>query len=518
MARNIAKKTKTTRSARGSGRKTAKKTPPPTTEHISAASELLDMDGAIKLLKTSRPTFYRWVRTGKIRGMKVGRQWRFEPAEIERFLKGEEPRIELRADIRPLIKMLRGRLLRLKGKDPSRPADDPLRKVVVLMIALAAKMRTSDLHIEPYESGARIRCRVDGVLQPVGEFDLRLLPPIVEQLKRMGGCDVMEKKLPQDGRCLMHTEDIGFELALRMCFVPAYFGEAVTLRLLRRDAPVLSWDGLGYAPRDQEKIIGSIEAPSGLIVVSGPTGTGKTTTLYTCLNHIADPGLKIMTVESPVEYVFPSMVQAQLNEGAGATFPRMVRHFLRSAPNVIMIGEIRDRETLQLAHQAALVGLLVLTTLHAEDSPKALVRMLEIGSPPFLVSDSTRLVISQRLVRRLCEGCSVPADPPADSMTKAEQLSTAGGINWASLPKKFRKPVGCPKCAETGYRGRTIIAEVLEMSPQIREALCRKAAADELRSIAVQQGMTTMGADGIRRAAAGETTIDEVLRILPPQG
>lgn len=505
--------TKAARSGSRAARPRAKSKPvaPP-----AAEGELLDMDEAIAMLKTTRPTFYRWLRTGKVKGMKVGRQWRFYKSDIERFLRGQEPKIELPTDIGPLLASLTDRLKDAGGEDPSRGDDSPVLRTVAVLISLGVRMRASDIHVEPYEKTAVARVRVDGVLHKVAEFDLRLLGPIVEQVKRMANVDVHEKRLPQDGRIgiALKQPDGTAELDLRVNFLPATMGEAITVRIIRRDEAALSLDRIGCAPADRDRLQRAIESPWGLVVVAGPTGCGKTTLLYACLNHLVRPAVKCMSAEDPVEYMIPGVVQVGINEQIGLTFERVVRSFLRSDPDVMLIGELRNSACLMVALQAALTGHLVMSTLHSNSAAGTLKRMVDMEAPPFVIGDATRLVSAQRLVRCLCPSCSVPADAPADQLDRAERLARAGGLDSNTLAKHFRKPVGCGECGQTGYRGRTLIAEMLEITPEVAQALRRGASVDEMRVIAVGQGMTTMAADGVRRAAEGRTTLDEVFRVL----
>ncbi|MFA6133009.1 MAG: ATPase, T2SS/T4P/T4SS family [Phycisphaerae bacterium] len=482
------------------------------------SGDLLEMADAIAMLKTTRPTFYRWLREGRFRGMKVGRQWRFERGEIDRFLRGEEPRIELRGDMKPLLKTLEDRARTHGIKATSLPADNDVQRALKLMLELGAAM-ASDFHLSPHMSEssdtriAHLRYRIDGVLYTIAQFDVRLLPPIIEQWKIAARMNLHESR-PQDGRLTFNVAGESKPVDVRVCIVPTQMGDSLTARVLRADATAIALDKIDYSPRDREKILRALHRPWGLILVTGPTGCGKTTALYSCLSHYISPEVKIMTIEDPVEFSFPWMEQVSVNPKEGVSFASAIRAFLRSAPNIIMVGEIRDLDVLGICQQAALTGHMVLTTLHAEDAVKALQRMLEMGSPPFLVADCTRLIISQRLVRRLCPSCSVKAEPPAATLRKAETLARSGGVDWDAIGHDFRKAVGCIKCRKLGYMGRNVIAEVLEMTPQIAEALRRKASLDELRTIAVGEGMTTMAADGVRKAAAGLTTLDEVLGTL----
>ncbi len=514
MAGKHAKRARTKPTAARPGRAKKKKVRPQPAPRPPAEGELLDMNQAIAMLKTTRPTFYRWLRSGKIKGMKVGRQWRFYREDVDRFLKGQQPRIELPTDIGPLVATLSERLRQLGGKDSS-PADvEPVPHAVNLIIMIGVTMSASDVSIEPFEDGAHVRYRVDGVLHTAARFDLRLLPAIVEQLKSMAACDVRQKRLPQDGRILLSLPEPDGEVDLRVSFLPAVLGESVTLRVLKRLELQISLDRIGYAQRDRERLMRALHAPWGLTVVSGPTGSGKTTVLYSALMHLVSPERKILSIEDPVEYLLGGVTQIQIMEKEGMTFERALRGCLRSAPNVIMVGEIRNFDALMVSLQAALTGHLVLTTLHTDSAANTLKRMVDIGAQPFVIAEATRLVSAQRLVRLLCEECCAAAEPANHLLARAEELARAGGLDWAALPKSFRKPTGCAKCSQTGYRGRTILAEMLEITPEIGKALRDGAPVEKLQAIGIGQGMTTLAADGVRRAAEGQTTLEEVFSVL----
>jgi excisionase family DNA binding protein len=480
--------------------------------------DLLDMEQAIALLKTTRPTFYRWLRSGKLRGMKVGRQWRFYRADVEGFMKGEEPRIALPADIAPFIRDLEKKLVELGGKSPPDDGELPVVRAVSLMVLVASVMKASDLHLTAHTEPGRVenvgvfRCRVDGVLQVVVTFDIRLLPALVERWKIMANCALHVNDKPQDGRVMIQVG--GQPLDLRVNFLPAITGEAVTARVLERARVVLDLAQMAYAPRDRAKNLQALKAPAGMVVVTGPVGCGKTTTLYACLNQLGGPHSKIVTVEDPVEYVLPWATQIRIRPESGVTFTNALRAVQRSDPDVIMIGEIRDRDTLQIAQQAALTGHLVLTTLHTNDAADALKRMLDIGSEPFIIAESTRLIVAQRLIRRLCPECAVAAAPMPDQVELLDRLGREHGFDWHALGNNFRKPVGCPACARTGFCGRHVIAEALEVTPEIGRLLRDKSPADVIRQKAVEQGMTTMMAHGVQRAARGETSLTEVFCVL----
>jgi excisionase family DNA binding protein len=467
------------------------------------------MEEAIAALNTTRPTFYRWLRSGQIKGLKVGRQWRFTREDIDRYATGQQPRIDLPVDIGPLIGELESRLKELGVSDGVPCAGEPTERAVSRMIRLAMAMNASDIHIDPQESGVQLRYRVDGALHLVCRFDTRLLPAIVERWKSMAGMDVREKTLPQDGRIVLNVG--GRSADLRVCCVPAYLGESMVARVLAPENVRIDLDRLEYTPSDRRRIDRWLAAPWGLVVVTGPTGCGKTTTLYSCLLKIANERTKVFSIEDPVEYVLPGLTQVQINPKAGLTFERAMRSVFRCDPDAIMLGEVRGAEAMGICFQAALTGHLVWTTLHTDEAATALKRMVDLGCEPFLVADATKLIVAQRLVRRLCPDCSQEAMPAADVLARAERLARMGGIGWDLLPRAYRKAVGCAKCGQLGYRCRTLIAETLEVTPEIAAALRRKATTEELRAIAVGQGMTTMAADGIRRAAEGHVSLAEVL-------
>jgi type IV pilus assembly protein PilB len=359
------------------------------------------------------------------------------------------------------------------------------------MIHLGLGLHATDLHVEPQHDGqhnqVHFRYRVDGVLHTIATCDIRLLAAISEQWKRMAGCDVHEKTAPQDGviRMDIHKDT----LDMRVFFLPSYLGETVSVRFLSSGPEVpMELDRLEYAPRDRQKLDRWLASPWGLILVTGPTGCGKTTTLYSCLYRVVSPKVRVVSLEDPVELVLPGVTQVEVNPKANLGFPRAIRSVFRMDPDVILVGEIRDSETLQLCLGGALTGHLVFTVLHADEAITALTRMVDLGAPPFQVVDATKLIISQRLIRKLCTHCSVSAQPAQEQVSRALDVARTGGIDLASLPHKFRKAVGCPKCGQTGYRGRTVIAEMLEVTPEIGAALRRGASVDELRTIAIGQG------------------------------
>lgn len=490
---------------------------------VPAGAELVDMEEAIACLKTTRATFYRWLRAGKLKGMKVGRRWRFYRHDLEHFLKGGEPQIELTADIGPLLALLDERLTACGHGDalpPLAAAAGPEAKLLAAverLLAAAFWMRASDIHLRPRQTrgaapGARLQFRIDGVLQDIAAIDIRLLAPLVERLKAMAACDRHERTRPQDGRLELTLN--GRSLDLRLCFLPTVLGEAVTVRLLDAGGVIVDLDRIPFSTVDRQRVDRALQSGYGMILFTGPTSSGKTSTQYAAMSVLTRKGMRVISVEDPVEYLLEDMVQVQVNAVVGMTFPAGLRAVLRSDPDAIMVTEIRDHETLQILLQAALMGHLVVGSLHAEDAVGALLRLCDIGAAPFSVADALRLVVSQRLVRRLCPDCSRPRTPAPDELAKAAALARQGGLDWDSLPRTFREPVGCSKCSMTGYRGRTMIAETLEVTPEMAKVIRLGAKAEDLRRLAIEQGMTSIAADGMRRYAAGQTALTEVLRVL----
>ena len=483
------------------------------------SADLLEMDQAIELLKTTRPTFYRWLRAGKLKGMKVGRQWRFYRADVERFLNGEEPRIEVTGDLAGLFAALDEKENQAAAPGEMRPPTNVggqnIVNAVNRIILGAIHANASDIHIQPPSKSAEpavVRFRIDSVLHPYISFDARLLPAFVERIKTMAGCDLNEKRMPQDGRIQLLVNDDPVDL--RISFVPALLGEAITLRVIRDLSAMPPLTRIVTNTADLERIKSALTKPWGIIFVTGPTGSGKSTTLYSALAEVNTPERKIMTVDDPIEYTFPNAVQVPVNPRLGLSFPVVLRSFMRADPDVIMVGQVSDRDTLELCAQFALTGKLVLSTLHTDEAVASVQRLIDIGLDAFLLIDAVKLIVGQRLVRALCTHCSAPIEPGAERLAIAGRLARDGGVNWDVQPHKFRKAVGCKECSFTGYRRRIGITETLKMSPAIGAAIRRKTSADELRRIAVSEGMTTMVADALRHAAAGETTIEEALRLV----
>ncbi len=479
-----------------------------------AVGDLLNMDQAIAMLKTTRPTFYRWLRAGRIKGMKVGRQWRFRTEDLERFLTGQQVQIDLPASIDPLVALLRNRLEKTGHASLDRvevaPVSESVDLAVRAMVLLLVRLNASDIHTHPKGPAAVVRMRVDGMLLEVAEFDLRLLSPLVDAWKTLASCDLHEHQRPQDGSVSACVDES--PLDMRVNIMPAQGGPSLTVRRMHNSINNLTLDMLEINKPDRQRIERWINTPSGFVLVNGPTGCGKSTTLYCCLSEINQPDRKIVTLEDPIDVVMPGLIQSRVDTEAGMTFEAGIRMALRGDPDVICVGEIRNRDTMLGCIQAALGGHLVFSVLHADDSVAALKRITDLGVDPFMVGDALKLIVSQRLLRRLCPECSCEVEPSREQLERAEGLARLGGLKPNQLNHRWRAAVGCAKCAETGYRGRFMVTEALEMSGSLAAALDRGATREKLHAIAIGQGMTTLVADGVRRASEGDTTLDEVFR------
>ncbi len=395
--------------------------------------------------------------------------------------------------------------VKIPGNDEknAKEEDAPIIKYVNLLITEAIRRRASDIHMEPLEKRFRIRYRIDGVLQEVENPPKRLQASIIARLKLMANVSLAEKRIPQDGR--IQIQVAGKDVDLRVSVLPTVYGESIVMRILDKEGLKLGLPELGFFSDDQEIFMKIITGADGIFLVTGPTGSGKSTTLYSALNYINQPDRKIITVEDPVEYQMAGINQVQVRREVGMTFSSALRSMLRQAPNIIMIGEIRDLETAEIAVNASLTGHMVFSTLHTNDAPGAVSRLVDIGVKPFLVSASLRGVLAQRLVRRICPDCSASYTP-----TEKELISI--GMTISDLTEtNFRKGKGCVKCHDTGYRGRRGVFELFLVNEEIQEMIYQNATLVDLRRKVRDLGMRTMREDGIRKIAAGITTIEEVL-------
>ncbi len=382
----------------------------------------------------------------------------------------------------------------------------PIVKLVNLVITRAIHDRASDIHIEPQEKDLRVRYRIDGVLHEVMRSPKRIQPALTSRFKIMAGMDIAECRKPQDGHCGLTVGGKAYDF--RVATLPTVHGERVVLRILEKESILMDLNDLGFLPESLEKFKSSFTKPYGTILVTGPTGSGKSTTLYAVLNVLNIPEKNIVTIEDPVEYRLHGINQIQINPKAGLTFARGLRSILRSSPDIIMVGEIRDRETAQIAIEAALTGHLVLSTLHTNDAPGAITRLTEMGIPPFLVSSAVDCVQAQRLARRLCKGCKESYNPS----TKA--LEEIGFPLEGDDILTLYRPKGCSKCNDTGYKGRIGIYEIMLMSETIKRLTVEKATAEEIKEVAIAQGMKTLRQDGFEKVRLGITSIEEIMRVI----
>jgi type IV pilus assembly protein PilB len=390
----------------------------------------------------------------------------------------------------------------------ARPEEDgPIIRFVNAVVQQAAREGASDLHLEPDESSFRIRLRVDGILREVSIQSKALYAPVVSRVKIMAALDIAERRLPQDGRIRMNVA--GRDLDLRVSTFPTIHGENVVLRLLDRSAALIGLAELGLAPSPLAILERMIRKPNGIVLVTGPTGSGKTTTLYSCIQRINSVERNIVTLEDPVEFHMGSIRQTQVDPDAGLTFARGLRALLRQDPDIVMVGEIRDAETAEISVRSALTGHLVLSTLHTNDAAGALPRLIDMQIEPFLLSSAMLGVVAQRLVRRVCDKCKQPITPPAD-LAEALALDPSMGT--------FQHGAGCRACGGTGYRGRVGIFEVLDVDDEMQALIAQRAPSEEIARAARRAGMRTLREDAVKKAAEGLTTLQEVLRVTKRDG
>ena len=388
--------------------------------------------------------------------------------------------------------------------DQSEEGDAPVIRLVSLILMDACKMKASDIHLEPMEKHFRVRFRIDGALREMDEPPKRLQSAIISRVKLMANMDLSERRIPQDGRIQIKMGER--ELDLRVSTVPTNFGESIVMRILDKQNLSLGLPQLGFLSDDQAKFERLIGLPDGVILVTGPTGSGKTTTLYACLGQINRPDKKLITVEDPVEYQMSGINQVQVNRAVGLDFSAALRSILRQAPNIVMIGEIRDHETAEIAMEAALTGHLVFSTLHTNDAPSAVTRLTDIGIKPFLVASALRAAMAQRLCRAICEKCRhehIPTD---------RERKMLGNMARNIDNMKMFKGAGCPVCGQSGYKGRKGLFEIFTVDDTVQRLIFDKAPATVLRARVREMGMRTLREDGMLKVASGMTTLEEVLR------
>lgn len=390
-------------------------------------------------------------------------------------------------------------------------AEAPIIRMVSLLITEAVNSRASDIHIEPMSNRVRVRYRIDGVCLERDSIPKRMQGSVISRLKIMAGIDIAEKRLPQDGRIKMTVG--GAQIDFRVSACPAYHGESMVLRILRPESVRIGIEALGFEHDDNQRFERIIHRPNGIFLVTGPTGSGKTTTLYGALNELNRPDRKIITAEDPVEYNFSGINQCQVREGIGLTFPTILRSMLRQAPNIILVGEIRDLDVAEVAIQAALTGHLVFSTLHTNDAPSAITRLIDMGVKPFLVASSIQAVMAQRLIRKICPNCKDVDPAPDDFLLR--QL----GIDRAQLKDRpIYQGKGCKNCNGSGYRGRQGIFEMMVMNNELRELAFKRSPVNLIRKAARASGMRNLVEDGVLKILNGITTPDEIVRSAQVEG
>lgn len=399
-----------------------------------------------------------------------------------------------------------------EGDGSGSDADDaPIIKLVNLIITEAVHGRASDIHIEPMADRIRVRYRTDGVCHIRDDIPKSMQAAVTTRLKIMAGIDIAEKRVPQDGRIKMKIG--GGRIDFRVSVLPSYHGESTVLRILRPESANVGLQALGFAPDDHEKFLKIINRPNGIFLVTGPTGSGKTTTLYSALQALNRPDKKIITAEDPVEYNFSGMNQCQVREEIGLSFAKILRAMLRQAPNIILVGEIRDREVGDVAIQAALTGHLVFSTLHTNDAPSAITRLIDMGIKPFLVASSIQAIMAQRLIRVICAECKIEDEHPDKRVLRLL------GFNDEELAgQKLWKGAGCKRCGGSGYRGRIGIFEMVLMNNELRDLAFKRASSTELRVAARAAGMRSLLEDGKRKVLGGQTTPEDLLRVTQAEG
>ena len=380
----------------------------------------------------------------------------------------------------------------------------PIVKLVNSLIADAVRKGASDIHMEPYERAMRVRFRIDGVLQEMMAPPFKFKAAILSRLKIMAELDIAERRVPQDGRIKIKV--LNRTIDLRVSSLPTIFGEKIVMRILDKTNLNIDLEKLGFEPQSMKEFHGAIANPYGMVLVTGPTGSGKTTTLYSALSRINTPEVNVMTAEDPVEYNLDGINQVLVNEDVGLTFAAALKAFLRQDPNIIMVGEIRDLDTASIAVKAALTGHLVLSTLHTNDAPSAIGRLIDMGIEPFLVASSVNLVLAQRLVRRICAACKQEIKLNEEIMAELQMdPASVKGVT-------FYEGAGCVDCNNTGYRGRQGVYEVMTLSPRVRDLVLERASAGEIKRTAIEEGMLTLRRDGLEKLKRGLTTTEEILK------
>ncbi|PSM52705.1 transformation system, ATPase CtsE [Campylobacter blaseri] len=419
--------------------------------------------------------------------------------QIEKYL----AKLELSEKIKGTVADIRKELSNVSGGEIESSSSSGILNLIETIVKQSIISGGSDIHIEPTENNCIVRTRIDGMLAEIFMFDRDIYPPLVSRLKLLSDMDIAEKRKPQDGRFSFEVGDKEYDF--RISTLPIMNGESIVLRILDKSKVLISLEKLGMHPENFKRFSHAMKAPYGIILVTGPTGSGKTTTLYAALNDMKNVTTKIITVEDPVEYQLNMIQQVHVNEKAGLTFAGALRSILRQDPDVIMIGEIRDQETLRIAIQSALTGHLVFSTLHTNDAISAIPRMVDMGIESYLISGSITAIEAQRLIRKLCPKCKESIELPESQLEKIS--------NYLPNDYTFFRAVGCEHCSGTGYAGREMISEVLEISDKMQSLIAKNASKDDLKKLAYEEGYVDMFHDGVLRAAKGNTTLEEIYRV-----
>ena len=441
----------------------------------------------------------------------------YDPLDVEeiRFITGKEIELKVLPDeefAKELQEKLSAQEIHIEGEEEERVEgldlllaqdDSPAVSLVNQVLIKASTVGASDIHFEPYEDEAVVRLRMDGVLHDILKVPSSTYQNVVSRIKVMSNLNVAEKRIPQDGRIRVKIGQK--DLDIRVSVVPTVFGERVVMRLLDKTGALLTLEQLGLSDEDRKKVERLAKKPYGIVLVTGPTGAGKSTTLYAMLLYVKDPRKNIITIEDPVEYQIKGISQIQVNPKVGLTFASGLRSVLRQDPDIIMVGEIRDSETADIAVHAALTGHLVLSTLHTNDAPSAVTRLADMGIEPFLIASSLEGVIAQRLVRRICENCKMPYKPSEEELKE---------LSIDKYDGSFYKGEGCENCLGTGYRGRVAIFEVLELDDQLKALITKTQDSNEIKKLAREKGYRTMIEDGIEKVKEGVTTSSEVINVI----
>ncbi len=486
--------------------------------------DVLSLDQAAQVLGVSRSTIYRWQNESRLRGFKVGRQWRFRRSDLDSFSQMTTPSAAavkvgelagVAGELSALAKDAGDITFEPALEDyPTTEEERAVDELCRAMLASATAARASDVHIDARRDGTVVRQRVDGVLHEVARLPRSSHDALVDCLKAHGGIPLEQRALPQDGRFAIRVDQKEYDL--RTATIPAVYGESVVMRLLPQSVALVQIDQVGLYPEDLERYRRALVLPCGLMILTGPTGSGKTTTLYAGLQQVARPEIKTMTVEDPVEYSFRHMTQTAVSRKAGLTFEAAQRSILRHDPDIVMVGEIRTLESAEIAAQTAITGHLVMTQLHATTAAGAITRLLDMGVLPFIMAQTLVYISAQRLARRVCPRCAQPDEPDFDILSPLAERARLGGYHMPGDPK-FMGGGGCDNCRQTGYRGRTGIYETMEINREIQRLILARASTEELQQAAVRSGMTTLAADALRKAADGIISVAEAARVVPQE-